>query len=74
VGSSICNILAIVGFSGDLMGPLSGPGIEMCNVAVMTAFTVIMALISWTGFKLVRWEGGLLLAGYAGYIAWLWPK
>ena len=74
VGSTICNILAILGFAGVLAGPLAGPGIQIINVIVMTAFTVGMALIAWSGFKLTRWEGALLLAGYVSYMAWLWPK
>jgi len=30
--------------------------------------------ILWSGRKLRRLEGALLLVGYAGYMAWLWPK
>jgi Ca2+/Na+ antiporter len=26
-----------------------------------------------TGRRIERWEGALLVAAYAGYIAWLWP-
>lgn len=74
VGSTICNVLAILGFSGVLAGPLDGSGIQIINVMVMTAFTIGMALIAWSGFKLTRWEGALLLAGYVSYVAWLWPR
>lgn len=74
VGSTICNILAILGFAGVLAGPLDGAGVEIMNVVVMAAFTIAMALIAWSGFKLTRWEGALLLAGYVSYLAWLWPK
>jgi len=74
VGSTICNILAILGFAGVLTGPLEGAGIQILNGIVMVGFTVVMSLIAWTGFRLTRWEGALLLAGYVSYIAWLWPK
>ena len=74
VGSTICNVLAILGFAGVLAGPLDGGGVQVMNVTLMTGFTAVMAAIAWTGFKLTRWEGALLLAGYAGYLAWLWPK
>jgi cation:H+ antiporter len=74
VGSSICNILAILGFAGVLAGPLDGNGVALMNGIVMTALTAGMMLIAWTGFTLTRWEGGLLLAAYVSYIAWLWPK
>ena len=74
VGSTICNILAILGFAGVLSGPLDGAGVEVVNVAVMVVFSIGMAIIAWTGFKLTRWEGGILLAGYVCYVVWLWPK
>ena len=73
VGSTICNILAILGFAGVLAGPLVGPGVAIANVGIMTAFLVVMTTIAWTGFKLERWEGALLLAGYGAYLTWLWP-
>lgn len=74
VGSSICNILAILGFAGVLSGPLDGADVAVVNVTVMTGFLAGMAIIAWTGFKLTRWEGALLLVGYVTYIGWLWPR
>jgi cation:H+ antiporter len=74
VGSTICNLLAILGFAGLLAGPLDGAGIRMANGVVMSALALAVTVIAWTGFKLERWEGALLLGGYVGYIAWLWPK
>lgn len=71
VGSTICNILAILGLAGMLAGPLEGPGLGLGSVVVMTAFAVVMALIALTGFRLTRWEGAVLLAGYTAYMAWL---
>ena len=73
VGSSICNILAILGIAGVVSGPLAASEVAVANVGVMTAFLVGMTVIAWTGFKLERWEGALLVAGYIAYLAWLWP-
>jgi len=73
VGSTICNILATLGVAGVLAGPLEGSEVAVSNVAVMTAFVVGMTIIAWTGFKLTRWEGALLLICYVSYLAWLWP-
>ena len=73
VGSTICNMLAILGIAGVLAGPLEGPDVAVSNVAVMTVFLVGMTIIAWTGFKLTRWEGATLLIGYVSYLAWLWP-
>jgi cation:H+ antiporter len=74
VGSTICNIFAILGFSGVLAGPLDGGGIQMANLIIMTLFTAVVTVIAWTGFKLDRWEGAVLLAGYGAYVAWIWPR
>ena len=43
VGSTICNILAILGFAGVLAGPLVGPGVAIANVGIKTAFLVVRA-------------------------------
>jgi cation:H+ antiporter len=41
---------------------------------VMVAIAVLFAVFAWTGFRIRRWEGVVLLICYAGYLAWLWPK
>ncbi len=73
VGSNLYNLLAIVGCSG-LLAPLHGPGLEMRDLGVMTLFSVALVPILWTGLRVRRWEGALLLAGYAGYLAMRWPR
>jgi cation:H+ antiporter len=40
----------------------------------MTGTAVLLLVFAWTGFRIRRWEGAALLAVYAGYLAWLWPK
>jgi cation:H+ antiporter len=40
---------------------------------VMALVTLVMFVFAWTGFRIGRREGGVLLAGYAGYLALLWP-
>lgn len=74
VGSNIYNILAILGVSGALAAPLDGQGVSLVDTWVMIGISVVLLLIAWTGFKLKRWEGALLLLLYAGYLMYLWPK
>jgi diacylglycerol kinase (ATP) len=42
--------------------------------ALMVAVCVLMFIFAWTGFRIGRREGGLLLAGYGVYLAALWPS
>jgi cation:H+ antiporter len=39
----------------------------------MILVSVVMFVFAWTGFRIGRREGGLLLAGYAAYLVSLWP-
>ncbi len=70
VGSNVFNILAILGLS-SLAHPLHTQGVAMTDLIVMTAFAALMLPLMRTGFRLVRWEGALLLALYVGYVGWL---
>jgi cation:H+ antiporter len=73
VGSNIFNILGIAGVSG-LVKPIHATGIQFTDFYVMIAVAALLMLLAWTGFRIRRWEGALLLVIYAGYLAWLWPK
>jgi cation:H+ antiporter len=73
VGSNIYNILAILGVSGVIASPVNGQGVSLTDTVVMIGFSVLLLVIAWTGFKLRRWEGALLLALYGGYLWHLWP-
>lgn len=66
VGSNIFNVVAIVGVSA-LVRPLAASGIGMVDLGVMVALSVLLLPLLWTGFRLNRWEGALLLVAYVGY-------
>ena len=74
VGSNIYNILAILGVSGVIAPPINGQGVSLTDTLVMIGISLVLLAIAWTGFKLQRWEGALLLALYGGYLWHLWPK
>ena len=40
---------------------------------VMLGASSLLVLLAYTGMRISRREGGLLLAGYLGYVAWIWP-
>ena len=73
VGSNIYNILGIGGTTA-LIAPSTVP-IEIVTFdnLVMVAVSVLLVFFAATGLRIARWEGGVLLAGYLGYIAVLWP-
>ncbi len=73
VGSNIYNLLCILGAAG-LVAPLSAGGVTVVDMSVMLGLALLLVPILWTGFIIKRWEGWVLLAVYAGYLAWLWPK
>ncbi|HET6408905.1 MAG TPA: calcium/sodium antiporter [Chthoniobacteraceae bacterium] len=73
IGSNIFNILGIMG-GAALIKPLAGAGIKMTDLAVMMGFALLLAPLLFTSRKIVRWEGALLLAGYAAYLALVWPN
>jgi cation:H+ antiporter len=70
VGSNIFNILGILGISSAVT-PLSSAGITAIDLGVMMLFALVLWIFSRTGHLLTRFEGFLMLAGYAGYVAWL---
>ncbi len=70
VGSNIFNILLIIGTSA-MVTPVPAGGITFGSLAVMTLAAVVALPMAWTGFKLNRVEGALLLSGYVVYVVWL---
>lgn len=73
VGSNIANI----GFVLGLPAVITSAGIPVPRAAValdiplMIAVAVALLPIAFTGFVVKRWEGGLFLALYASYLAYL---
>lgn len=70
LGSNIFNILGILGVAA-LIYPLRGTGITNLDLGVMMLAAVLILPIMWRGFCVQRWEGLLLLVGYAGYMYYL---
>ena len=67
VGSNIFNVLCIGGVAG-ILKPVSVVGIGRFAFLVMIGISALLLPLMWTGFKVARWEGFVLLVCYAGYI------
>jgi cation:H+ antiporter len=73
VGSNIYNLLGIAGLTA-LVAPVEvPPEIVRFDNLVMVAVSIAMVAFAWTGLRIGRREGGLLLGGYAAYLFVLWP-
>jgi len=71
VGSSIFNVLAILGITG-LVRPVAGSlQILWPDLAIMTGFGVLALVLMSIGHTLRRGEGGVLLALYLLYLGWV---
>ncbi len=71
VGSNIFNLLGILGATA-LFRPIPVPAqIAQFDNWVMLAATVLFIVFAATKATLERWEGGVLLAAYAAYVALL---
>ncbi len=70
VGSNLFNLLGILGVS-SVIQPLDTGSISLIDNAVMLTLTLILLPMMRSGFRLSRWEGALLLAGYGSYITYL---
>jgi cation:H+ antiporter len=70
VGSNIFNILSILGFT-SLIKPVATPDIKGIDSIVMIGMSLLLLPFIKSGFTLRRWEGGLLLGMYVGYMIYL---
>jgi cation:H+ antiporter len=73
VGSNIFNLLFIWGLTTTI-APSAMPEGGRVDLVVMAVYACAMLPIVLTQRKVSRLEGGLLLLGYGGYVAWLVMK
>lgn len=73
IGSNIYNILGIGGVTAIIAPSQVPEQIASFDNVVMVAVSALVLLFAYTGRRLARWEGGVLVMGYIGYVWWLWP-
>jgi len=73
VGSNIFNILGILGVS-SLVAPITVTNIQTTDYLVMIGISILLVPVLWSGLRVRRLEGALLLACYFSYLYVLWPK
>ncbi|HEX2935950.1 MAG TPA: calcium/sodium antiporter [Bacteroidales bacterium] len=70
IGSSVFNILAIIGLSG-VITPIEAPEIHFRDISIMIGMSVLMFIFLITKRSLSKQEGLVLVAGYVAYILFL---
>jgi len=70
VGSNIFNALGILGVAA-MIRPLPTATFSMVDVGVMLGFAILMLPMARNNMRILRWEGAILLTGYAAYMVWL---
>ncbi len=71
VGSNIYNVLGVLGLTA-LVRPLAMPAdLSIADWAVFVGSALLLVFHAWTGANISRREGGLLLAAYLLYVAYL---
>ncbi len=68
LGSNIFNLAGVLGVS-SLVSPLTS-GDFAFELVMMIAFAVLLLPLARSGFRIVRWEGALLLVAYLGVLVW----
>ena len=70
IGSNIFNILFVLGISAALH-PMVFQMENIIDIIVLVVMSAIVLCFAWTKQKLVRWEGAVMLAMYAGYVVYI---
>ena len=71
MGSNLLNVLFVVGFI-SLIRPLQIDSMSLSiHFPVMLAFGALLFPLAWTGYRITRMEGGILLASFFGYMTYL---
>lgn len=73
IGSNILNILFVLGVTGTVRAVYL-TDIMAEDLILMSMLALVMIPVAWTGYVVSRLEGGLLLAAYCSYIAWLFLR
>lgn len=67
IGSNINNALTVVG-AAAVVAPLATADLARAPMYALLALTLLAGPVMWRGFVVNRWEGALLVCGYAGFL------
>lgn len=70
IGSNVFNLGLVLGVTALLRPLVLPPELVVRQVLPALAFCILLIPLALTGKRVDRWEGVLLLGGYAGFIVW----
>lgn len=71
LGSNLLNVLFVVGLV-SMIRPLRVDAESLViHFPVMLAFSLVLLPIAWTSYRISRFEGGMLITGFVGYLVYL---
>ena len=73
IGSNIFNVLLILGLTAAIT-PLPVEAVSFTDLGIMFAIMLIVLPLMFTQTRIARWEGGLLVVIYCGYMGWLFSR
>lgn len=73
IGSNIFNAFSVLG-PASLTAPIASGGVGADILTIMVGMGVLTFAFLFTGERMRRWEGVVLLVAYAGYIWWIVPR
>lgn len=71
VGSNVFNILAILGITGFISPMTNLGGITTIDLTMLILSIILVWAMSFTKYKIERWEGFTLIGIFALYLGWL---
>lgn len=74
VGSNVFNVLLVLGTVAAIAGIVVGELAIEYDLFIMLGITLLIWPIMWTGNRIGRLEGGLMLIGYFTYMIWLFVR
>ena len=69
LGSNIFNILLILGATA-VISPISFVAENLTDVWILIGCSILVWIFTWTGERLVRWEGAVMVLCYAAFLAY----
>ncbi|ARP99437.1 calcium/sodium antiporter [Pseudorhodoplanes sinuspersici] len=71
-GSCVYNVFGIAGVTGLLAPTAVPPTIAYFGNPVMVAVAVLILVLAWTGYRISRREGAIMLGLYVAYVGFTW--
>jgi cation:H+ antiporter len=71
VGSNVLNLLGVLGPSAMLQPMAIQGSLLRFELPIMIGVSLLLLPLAWTRLRIERWEGALLVLGYAGFIGLL---